>query len=243
MIYSLKYFQRPYKDTDYLSIMKRTINDIDYIVYRPNHGLCHSLRQGFLVQDIVSLIKSDWLNNEIKLDPLFIKKLAILSSFQRSGRESEISSSQNPELYDEYEDGDVKNMIFSMLNTKYFPSYKELELWSSALKWNSNNKSDKVKNIAKLIKAAHLLDLRRIPHFDEDIIRYEVSELLGITPTCDIMNKLWTQSGIYLNISGDRDLVIGKKHFSDKFFILQQDPTKLYFELRKCMLCLVINIY
>ena len=122
-----------------------------------------------------------------------------------------------------------------MLNTKYFTTYEEVKLCANALKWNSSN-NIKVKNLAKLIKAAHLLDLRRIPSFNEDIIRYEVSELLEIIPTSDIMNKLWEQSGIYLDVSGDRDLATNKKHFSDKFFLLQQNPTELYFKLRKCML-------
>lgn len=238
MLYTLPYFQRPYTDSDYLSLITRKINDIDYIVYRPNHGLVHSLRQGFLVRDIVNLMKNDdiWLNSEIKSDKYFIIKLAILSSFQRSGRQSEISSSDDPDLYDKYEDTDVKNMIHSMNFNCYFSSRQEVELWSSALKWNTSTKCKKVMRISKLIKVAHLLDLRRIPNFDEDIIRYQVAELLGINPKSIIIDKLWQQSGIYLHLSGDRDLVLGKKDWSDKFFILHQDPIRLYLELKYHML-------
>ncbi len=56
MIYALSYFQRPYDDSDYLSVIKKKINNKYYKVYCPNHGLAHSLRQGFLVRDIVKLI-------------------------------------------------------------------------------------------------------------------------------------------------------------------------------------------
>lgn len=239
MLYTLPYFQRPYNDSNYLSTINKTINNINYIVYRPNHGLAHSLRQGFLVRDIVTLLKHNtWLNNEIKTDKYFVIKLAILSSFQRSGRQSEISSSQNPVLYAKYEESDVKNMIHAMSSIKnsYFSSYQEINLWATALKWDSNNKCNKIINISKLIKAAHLLDLRRIPQFDEHIIRREVAELLKIKTDSIIMNKIWEQSGKYLYASGDRDLSIGKNLWSDDFFILHQNPVKLYFELRKYML-------
>jgi len=234
MIYAIRYFQRPYEDDEYLSVIKKKIDDKYYKVYRPNHGLAHSLRQGFLVRDIVKLIKNDWLSEEINLDKNFIIKLAILSSSQRSGRQSEVSSSENPSLYTKYENDDVNNMIYVMKNNIYFKD--EIELWSSALKWDVFNKCDKVKRISNLIKAAHLLDLRRIPGFDVDRIKYNISELLDITPNSDIMTILWNQSGKYLNISGDRDLVTNKNYWSDRFFILHQNPTKLYFTLKSMML-------
>ena len=93
MIYTLSYFQRPYND-DSLSVMKKKINDKYYKVYHPNHWLAHSLRQGFLIRDITKLlsIQNNWLKKEIDSDQIFLIKSAILSSFQRSGRQSEISS-------------------------------------------------------------------------------------------------------------------------------------------------------
>jgi hypothetical protein len=241
MIYSLPYFQRPYKDSDYLSVIKKEINGKYYTVYRPNHGLAHSLRQGFLVRDIVTLLKceDDWLKKEISSDPYFTIKLAILSSFQRSGRQSEVSSSDNPKLYEKYENNDVDNMIHALCydksNNKYFTNDDEIRLWASALKWNNFNKNIRIQKISKLIKAAHLLDLRRIPSFDMIRIKYEVAELLEITPNSTIMNILWDQSGKYLNVSGDRDMVVNKTFWSDRFFILHQHPKKLYFALRSVM--------
>jgi hypothetical protein len=119
MIYALSYFQRPYNDD--VSIIKKKIDDKYYKVYRPNHGVAHSLRQGFLVRDIVKLMASedDWLKKEINSDHFFSIKLAILSSFQRSGRQSEISSSENPILYEKYENNDINNMIYTKKSIFY----------------------------------------------------------------------------------------------------------------------------
>ena len=80
--------------------------------------------------------------------------------------------------------------------------------------------------ISKLIKAVHLLDLRRIPSFNMKLIKFDIS---NIAPDSNILYKLWDQSGKYLDISGDRDLVINKNFWSDRFFTLHQDSKKLYF--------------
>lgn len=166
---------------------------------------------------------------EIHNDDNFMIKLSILSSFQRSGRQSEISSSANPLLYTKYEQQDVINMQ-SSVDLKYFKSINEIECWSKALIWDDNS------IISKLIKAVHHLDLRRIPSFDETIIKNNVCQLLNIQPNCCIIKKLWEQSGWDLNISGDRDLVINKDHRCDRFYILSNSPNILYFELRKALL-------
>lgn len=235
MLYAIRYFQQPYSDKE--SVTDRIINGTKYIVNRPNHGVAHSLRQGFLVRDIVKLFIQEtqplsiWLLNELNVDQNFIIKLAILSSFQRSGRQSEVSSSHNPQLYKIYEIQDVRNMITSV-DTKYWASKEEIRLWAQALIWDNNNKSQKIINISKLIKAAHLLDLRRIPRFDETRIKNDIANLLNIKSDSYIINKLWDQSGRYLHISGDRDLSLNKTHWSNSFYILQQHPLKLYFKLR-----------
>jgi hypothetical protein len=104
------------------------------------------------------------------------------------------------------------------------------------LKWDDSNTCNKIQRISKLIKAAHLLDLRRISGFDINRIKYDVSKLLSITPDSDMLYILWSQSGKYLNVSGDRDLVINKNFWSNRLFILHQDPEKLYFSLRSVML-------
>ena len=73
MIYSLPYFQRSYKDDDYLSSISKKINNKYYKVYLQNHELLHSIRQWFLVRDIIKLIiiENNWLQNQIDKDSFF----------------------------------------------------------------------------------------------------------------------------------------------------------------------------
>lgn len=246
-LYAAKYFLRPYTDSNYLSTINRTINGTKYIVYRPNHGLAHSLRQGFLARDIITLILRDenhplkaWLQDKLSKDNKFAQKVAILSSFQRSGRRSEISSSENPELYAGYERSDRLNFIKSFSNLKGVKceDIEEIIKWSYALIWDSEiiKKDVEGKNISMILKAAHMLDLRRITYFDKDRILSSVAEFLMVAPTSYIIIKLWNQSGKYLYVSGDRDMEGNRNEWSDRFFILQNDPATLYFRLRKCML-------
>ena len=64
-----------------------------------------------------------------------------------------------------------------------------------------------------------------------------MAKLLDVHPNSYIINKLWEQSGHYLHISGDRDLYIQKTHWSNRFYILQQDSIKLFYKLRAQTLC------
>ena len=239
-LYSAKYFLRPYEDDDYLSSVCRVIQGFKYIVYRPNHGLCHSIRQGFLARDIITLIMKDlnhplhsWVIECIAKDKYFEVKTAILSSFQRSGRQSEISSSENPSLYAKYERNDRYNFIDGIDPCYFNDDSNEIERWSYALIWNSDNNDLMTDNLRIILKAAHTLDLRRIPKFDADRVKRETSNILMIEQNSRMLKILWNQSGKYLNISGDRDMVNNRTDWEDRFFTLQNDPAKLYFSLRK----------
>jgi len=220
-LYSVPYFQRPYWDSEYLSTSKRLIDNKLYAIYRPNHGIAHSLRQGFLARDIVTLILQyyesplhSWIIDRLQKDRNFVTKLAILSSFQRSGRESEISESSHPALYAKYEAADQRNFIEGV-DLTYFCCRKQLRRWSRALRWGDENEIDPhVINLKLLLKAAHTLDLRRIPSFDKNRICDDVASYLGVDPNSWIIKKLWNQSGNYLKMSGDRDLELNKTEWS-----------------------------
>ena len=236
-LHAARFFTQPYQDDKYLSVISRRIDGINYQAYRPNHGLCHSLRQGFLARDIIKLISITkdhpmhlWVLACLYRDKYFSQKIAILSSFQRSGRQSEVSSSQDPKLYGQYEQADCHNFICSLRGSGVYDT-EELELLSKLLVWDAQS----TRYISIIIKAAHLLDLRRIPKFSRDRITREVSELLEAATDSNFMEKLWDQSGVYLDISGDRDMM-QRKGWADRFFTLQSQPSKLYFALRQGML-------
>lgn len=141
-------------------------------------------------------------------------KLQVAASFQRSGRQSEISSANDPVLYKSYEEQDVKNCL-SFLDD----ASEEAITYSEAIRWDADS------DIAKILHAAHHLDLRRIPSFDEERIKQNVRDLLFITEVQ--LQELWSYSGRLLHASGDRCLCCQKKTYSPIFARLSNRPKEL----------------
>lgn len=102
---------------------QKTIGNQVYTVLRPNNGLAHAMRQGFLAVDIINVLAKAnpddfhspdsknfivWLKARLAEDPLYREKIQLIASFQGSGRQSERSS---PALYAKYENQDVANFL------------------------------------------------------------------------------------------------------------------------------------
>ena len=199
-----KYFNKTYKVVP--SDISRIINKRLYIVYRPNHGLLYALRQGFLAIDIINLLAkqgsntlSSWVKYKIQTDPYFKIKVMFASSFQRSGRESEIGSSANPKLYNAYERTDA--IYFQTEATKHIGTlfkdkhevliYKEAILWSTVDEGLLSEKScQSLYFLRKILHTAHLLDLRRIPDFDIQQIKKNSMEILFENINLDHYEKI-----------------------------------------------------
>lgn len=233
--YAVPYFNRPYTDTDYidpeddLSVSRRIIDGEGYVIFRKNHGISHSLRQYLLALKIIFIIQREddpfnpltqWVKDEISDDPSFALKVATVSSFQRSGRGSEIPSSQDPKRYKEYEFKDVCNFLEAVPDS-LFCCWNEKVKYSKALSWSDDS------NISKILRAAHTLDLRRIFSFDQNRILDETRKHLCY-PREHVIQDLWETSGLYLDVTGDRDLMKGKYWYSNRFYILQQNPKDLF---------------
>ena len=237
------YFNKPYTDNrqNNTSIIK-TINGHKYIVHRFNHGLLHSIRQGLLAVAIVNVLlyKSqfinknhktfmDWLICKINNDPYFLYKVMLTSSFQRSGRQSEVASSQNKELYDKYEYMDTVNFRKEVGKFKLFKSDEEMMVYKNAILWSlvdgiSEYNLD-VLYLRKILHAAHILDLRRIPYFDIQRVKNNTLEILfdNDKKMMCIVDILFDVSGWFLRLTGERDMVHKKVILDDKFFILTND--------------------
>lgn len=268
-----KYFKQPYADKPAILTVKH--NGHTYTVNRPNHGLAHGLRQGFLAADIVQslwqisqkntkkftskdgikLIK--WVNKKMAADPFFLKKVTFASAFQRTGRQSEVSSSENLNLYKSYERADAKNFVteakslgqkspFSKTDLQVF---KEAILWSTADEGKIDPKTNKdLYFLRKIFHTAHDLDLRRMLKFDINRMKASaVSELFG-EETIDnqswkvhsnfsneqkYIDKLWGRSGEYLLATGDRDVVGQRKYNKLKYMDLAYNPNKMVKTLQK----------
>lgn len=205
---AVPYFTAPYRHSYKTYIERDSIR-----VYRPNHGLAHSLRQAFLARDIL-LTLGDYPHD-------FIFKVMFTAAFQRSGRQSEVSSTYNKVLYERYEQEDVRNFILEANQSKLFKSYQEIQEYAKCIPWEGKG------FVADVIHTAHRLDLRRIPYFDQDRVREEISKVIGLHD----LDNLWMRSGFYLHVTGDRDGWVRRENYCPKFFELSNSPEKLVYAL------------
>ncbi len=250
------YFKKAYKHAPNDKI-RTTIQGQPYTVNRPNHALAHGMRQGFLASDIVYGMQKlasatqnlsqetrnfiTWINNKIAADKSFIRKIQFVSSFQRTGRGSEVSSQSNPQLYHSYKLRDADNLgYFARVKNfigsgKLFKDQAELQLYKEVLcptgQLSQGQQTD-FNYLSKIINASHELDLRRVTGFSAQTIQAQTKNILFGSAQLQLteMNflaKLWTRSGEYLWATGDRDIVTRKTHYSLRFFTQAHHPNKL----------------
>ena len=247
------YFLAPYTDCSY-GRMTRTIDGKTYAVERFNHGLAHGLRQGVLAKDIFDLLLRlkeenslrnlcenepilNWAQEKREKDPNFMQKLELVSSFQRSGRQSEISSSDNMGLYKKYERQDAINFRGAARELGIFESEEEIQTFAEAMLMFNPGTLNPFENkdllyIKCILQSAHTFDLRRICSFDMDRIKNTgIAQLFtggGLVLFQEeyhqIREALWDRSGKYLQITGERDLETGRG-LQDPFFL--QTPTEM----------------
>lgn len=262
------YFKEPYKD-DPNRLNSWKIDGHECIVYRPNHSLAHGLRQGLFALDIVEgLLETQtlnsqeaiefiqWLKHKVLTDPNFKNKVEIASAFQRTGRDSEKSSSSNKTLYDKYERQDAINFEKDMKKyvgpDKLFKDDLEMQTYKEAILWSTAHEGmlDPATNedllyLRKLLHAAHHLDLRRMLGFSPQITKSNaMKELFGDNSVIDInnfsvppalaaeqtfINKLWERSGEYMEATADRDnsVIPKRKERGEKFCILSHNPDQM----------------
>ena len=218
-----KYFSKQYKDKpDRLKIQGLTLS-------RPNHSLAHGMRQGFLSVNIVRYMikyKSCIINDNFykwisRIDKNDLIRIQFCASFMRSGRQSEVSSSENPKLYNKYQKNDVKN--FKRHSDLYF-NEDEKEYYSKSLLWDSDT------YLGKIFRTAHRMDLRRMNKFDKYTIFKNIRKDLKKLFTNDRLNHfirtIWSMSGTYLRCTGDRDLET-QRPYQLKLIKLCYNPSSL----------------
>lgn len=245
------HFLSPYREGGYWQNAKRLIKGTLFVVPRYNHGLAHSLRQGALAKDIFKnliIMKKEYQKLDLpeleeiatwalQKDQNFIFKMELASSFQRSGRQSECSSSGNIERYKRYERQDALNFRIAALSSGLFNNIEEIQIFEEAILWSNKGVLDEnmisdLKFLRRILHCAHTFDLRRIPSFNSlRICRDGMEQLLGKsiikTPHCYLLEeKLWKKSGEYLKATGDRD-ILERSSLSDCFFYQTAHPMTL----------------
>jgi len=245
------YFLAPYLEGTSRNRAKRKIKGILHVVERYNHGLAHGLRQGALAKDILEALvclneSKDqgvkdfyaWASERIQ-DKNFIKKLELASAFQRSGRQSEVSSAANLELYKKFERQDALNFRIAAQKTGLFKDLQEIKIFEEAILWSNKGELDEnqltdLKYIRRILHCAHTFDLRRLTSFCGNRIQQDaMDQLFGKrvdlsdgSPYEKLSTVLWKRSGEYLKATGDRDLV-DKRPLENSFFTQSKHPIRL----------------
>lgn len=252
------FFLSPYKDWGFWKKATRQINGKEYVVHRFNHGLAHGLRQGALSKDILEVLlrmktkygtldhpeldeMAHWVctQSQSATGKNFFKKVELAASFQRSGRQSEGSSSHDIEKYKRYEKQDAINFRNAACKSNLFKDQLEITIFEEAILWaNKGNLSEDLypdlKYLRRILHAAHTFDLRRMPSFEAERIRNDgIKQLLGISGPCKetphcllVQNTMWNRIGCYLKATGDRDLTY-QSGLDNKFFFQTADPIKM----------------
>lgn len=222
-------------------------------VYRPNHSLAHGLRQAYLAVDIGIALKhvegkslntagqalANWVKEKAKADPLLFQKIEFANAFQRTGRKSEASRDYDPEKFESYLEADKQNLQEAAAEHigpgKLFKNQAELDLYKTAIatKYESleQARNKDLFYLSKILYTSHLLDLRRLPHFEKKRILEQIALQLfeTKTPNADetkLVDKLWKRSGDYLAATGDRDMDRNDRKDWDTALFAQQahDP-------------------
>lgn len=255
------YFLASYKEGRLADRKIVHINGSSYAVERYNHGLAHGLRQGALAKDIVQLLARlkkerhvfgykesndllTWVHEKTtgKNPNNFIKKIEMAAAFQRSGRQKECSSTNDPDNYKKYEMQDTVNFRSAASQSSLFKEDKEipLQVFEEAILWSNKGALDEnankdLKYIRRILHAAHTLDLRRMPEFDGKRIKQDaLNQLFGAAVNIPmiggykrITESLWKRSGDYLHVTGDRDLAQNRTRLHDKFFLQSNYPSTM----------------
>lgn len=254
MEYVKDHFLAPYQEGRFWNVAYRFLKGRVFRVQRFNHGLAHSLRQGALAKNIFKKLNglhsvpvdspelkelAEWASQK---DANYLYKIELASSFQRSGRQSEASSSTELEKYKRYELQDAINFRKAAISSGLFADEEEIKIFEEAILWS--NKGDlnenfipDLKYLRRILHCAHTFDLRRIPSFNALRIRKDaMKQLLGKASNsvdCKIFeNAMWNLSGIYLKATGDRDLTC-RKWLENKFFYQTANPYSLVDAIHK----------
>lgn len=259
-----EYFSKPYEEAGNKTSIFYALNCPDgSVVYRPNHSLAHGMRQAYLAADLVLALKqangdlfthkeegkrfTDWVKDKLATDTNFLKKVELANAFQRTGRKSEISRGQDQQKYEAYLLADQENFIAKAKDyvgpNKLFKDQQELDVYKQAIVRKFSQKesgiSDELYFLSKIFFAAHLFDLRRLPHFNKDQLHKEISSYLFGTEEPNkleqkLIKTIWAKAGDYLAATGDRDMEDSKRsNFDGAVFCAQaHDPQLLVHALQ-----------
>ncbi len=232
------HYGRPYSDPKHpTGGFEKSLEKDGVTVYRGNHPLDHGVRQGKLAVDIVDIIVRDHQKvaepiavfiQEYGKDPLFRRKVQFTSSFQRTGRESEIGYPDDPVGAKRYGRTDVEFFKQAAQASGLF-SPEEIKLYAAGLN-DAAQAMGKNHPLGAILFAAHSLDLLRMRpiqftrEYSSSGVKGKVLSALYPpgTPSTEVdatIEILAKRTESYLEANG----VIGYGKFKDQWFHQNND--------------------
>jgi hypothetical protein len=249
-------YNKPYKDQPEKKV-KRVIHNKEYVVYRPNHGLAHGLRQALYVKDIVKELRDPlnthnlalWVQKKSDEDfEKLTKKLALAALYYRVGRENEYSNSRGTEKMKARFEENMRNgaQLFKKAaqSLELFDNEEEIQDFMNAFyHYEYKNKKEempkKSKPIDRILYAAHILDVRRVAVSWNNISARpkrikEIARLLGLSE--EKIQILDNKVAKYLEATGDRDGWQERGRYAHRFMLQANDPEMMMRKIKVSIL-------
>ncbi|MGV8948610.1 MAG: SidE phosphodiesterase domain-containing protein [Candidatus Paracaedibacter sp.] len=237
-----KHFGEQYDDGP--QSITRNISGTEFTVPRPNHGLGHGMKQGFLAVNILDGFEYinpndftspgtadfiQWIQMKLKTDPYFRHKIQFTAAFQRTGRQSEADISTQFALVQEYEYKDSENFYNAAKDFvgphSLFSNEEELILYKQSILKHSKLKDAIIKPdnkelqyLRKVISTSHTLDLRRLTktEFNEPtVIANATKSLFG--PETAFSDPKFKNSHIYPQFKKEGSFIKRLWEYSGKY--------------------------
>ncbi len=153
-------------------------NDKTGPIFRPNHGLAHSLRVVSYAPTVIEYFKAFAPDKEnYQFSPEDVEKIQIALTFAVTGRENDGGYHDNPEKYLKFCEAHAKNFTdYCHANPGLFKDESEIQKYATMLKTYGDPKS--VSPLGLIFKTCHQLDLLRV--YDPNHIEKEFQLQMGI---------------------------------------------------------------
>lgn len=194
-------------------------------VYRPNHGLAHSIRKAIHLNSIFPMYTACGLPTifpvngvtwQLERDLIYLK-LALL--FSVTGRESEISHVDNEKLYDSYRKASADNFERWVNANLAYPNRDKIKEFKAVI-YTPHYSSSKpyYDAMRSLFRICHQVDLLRCYNHDEwKNVLSVIAKSLRISSNHQFISQIEGYSLRCLRATGDQVFSMGERYNFERF--------------------------
>jgi hypothetical protein len=216
------FYNRPYPNDP-----GNLVQEGDMIVYRPNHGIAHSVRKAAVTQDLLALLLANpnggemqaWLKTKVAADPTYHQKLALIALLSRSGRFDESDAIPAATRLAEMQAGaDNFKTVVSEVGAPTFMG-TELNDFAQAIILDGGSSANVDQDhLSRFLRSCHDIELIRLDMQQGPNIQALVPEVTQAN-----LDELYRREALYLTATGD----VGDEQYQDPFYELSTHPSEL----------------